>query len=176
MNGTRSKLVIAAAAGGLGTFLPWATLGALISVDGTKGDGFITLAFFIAAIVAATRGQRARPMTKSQRIWSTVFGLVAGGVGLINIVNIKSRFGGHGGRLANAISVGFGLYLVVAAGVAVVAIALFGGRSKPIEQSAMPMTIHYPPSGAPPSGVKYAPTSAPGIPPRAGPGRLDPPT
>lgn len=46
----------------LGTFLPWASAGGFLSVDGTRGDGWMTLVLFLGAIAISSSGDRATPM------------------------------------------------------------------------------------------------------------------
>jgi hypothetical protein len=106
----------------VGSVSPWATVDILggIAVNGTDGDGVFTLVF---AIVIAMMGVLIG--VGNGRLWTSVVALIFAGLAaftaVVDIGNISSVYDGHADVSSDAISVGFGLWLVaVAAGIGVV--------------------------------------------------------
>ena len=131
MHKQRLYVLIAAAAGMLGTFLPWVSLPFLGSVSGVNAgaDGWISFVFFGVVVAMTLIGNRESLLEGYQFTLSVVFGAVGAIFGLWKIIDINSVMGGKGqGEMGKAmgkmISVGFGLYLIVLAGIAVVVLAL----------------------------------------------------
>lgn len=109
-------LLAAAAAVAIGSVGPWAT-NALVTANGLDGDGWITLV--MAGICAAALYQAFNddPIRVS---WAPVgAGIIAAGVGVYDAVQIEekgnTRLFGEAVDVANT---GWGLYLVIAGGVA----------------------------------------------------------
>lgn len=129
----RWVLIIAAAAGMLGTFLPWINIPLRGAVSGTEGDGWITLGFFALALFITLTGTPGL----GRRLCIGLAGLVASAMGVYDVANISARkaeMASDGGRLAealaNSISIGAGLYLVIIAGL-VVALGALVHKPKP---------------------------------------------
>jgi hypothetical protein len=155
LNPQRLAVAIAAAVGGIATFLPWATVPIMGTVDGTVGDGWITLGLFAGVAAAAFLGERSQQMTGWAQLGGGVMSTIAGGIGVAKILHfrqlIQSMKGDAApdsleeamkGLMANATRLGPGLYVLVAASVAaVIAIVLL--RSKRQEAAvAAPLPLH----------------------------------
>lgn len=122
MSSQQVVLIVAAAAGMLGTFLPWINIPIRGSVAGTEGDGWITLAIFAIALLVTLSGTPGI----GRRIWIGLAGVAAavvGGYDAANIMARKSELAAEGNRfaeaLASSVSIGAGLYLVIVAGLVV---------------------------------------------------------
>lgn len=107
----------------LGSFETWSRA-TLVSSRGFDGDGRYTLALALLAGVLVA----ARYVDKSRRWYfdlSSVTGLCVVVIAIINAVNIRGENRRVSGRLVE-VSVGGGLWLVLAGGVGLVASALLG--------------------------------------------------
>lgn len=100
----RILAIVVAALGCLGTFLPWGGIGPIMVVNGTAGDGWISLACF-ALIIGATlfTGKRNEPTSTA----AFFLGLGALAVGVHDISALTA---------VELATVGPGLYLVAIAG------------------------------------------------------------
>jgi hypothetical protein len=151
----RLAVAIAAAVGGVATFLPWATVPIMGTIDGTVGDGWITLGLFAGVVAAALFGQRSQQMAGLAQLGGGVLSTVAGGIGVAKILHFRQMIesmkgdaapgsleGAMKGLMANATRLGPGLYVLVIASVAAV-IAIVSLRSKREETAvAAPLAIH----------------------------------
>lgn len=127
MNAQRIGVVCVAAAGMLGTFLPWASLG-IISASGTVGDGWITLGLFTGALLIAVLGKRAEPMSGWARLGIVALAAGTAVVGLHDASGLLA--------IGSASTVGAGLYLACIAAIVLGLVASFGGHwSQPIALS-----------------------------------------
>jgi hypothetical protein len=128
---TQRKIVAGGAAAGIvSTFLPWANAPIVGSISGTEGDGWITLLLFVVPLVLALRGDKLSFLTKRDSYIAAAAAAVAGLIGLFKIMDVQKAKDslsseGFGLFVSGSISVGFGLYLLVIAAVAVVVGALF---------------------------------------------------
>lgn len=113
--------ILVAAIGVVSAFLPWITLpiiGSKSGVDGT--DGWIAVGMFGVAAIIALAGPSV--MGSGRRTWFGILGILGLGLGLwkiSDVYSIQSQMaaeGGFGSRMAEAISVGIGLWLLAAAG------------------------------------------------------------
>lgn len=106
-------LIAVAAVGAIATFLPWATVsvfGISESVSGTNGDGWITLALFIA--IAVLVGIKFKgELDNGFKIAVTAIAAIAAVVGFVEIGNINGNSYGFA-------SVSIGVYLIILAGIA----------------------------------------------------------
>lgn len=126
----RKVVIGASAVGMLCTFLPWANAPLVGSVSGTEGDGWITFFVFLVPIVLALRGNRLLPMGPRAKLASVAAAVVAGAIGIWKILDINSVKGelddnAFGALFSSSVSVGFGLYLLVLAAIAVAVGAWF---------------------------------------------------
>jgi hypothetical protein len=109
----------------LGTFLPWASAGGLFSIDGTRGDGWITLFFFAACAAVGASGIRAQPMTAGRGFAVYLLAGCALAVALYD----ASQFA----RAPIPIFLGSGLYLVITtAAVVIFTASLSGPVAQPV--------------------------------------------
>jgi hypothetical protein len=133
----RLGIAVAATLGGLTTFMPWANLPIVGAVDGTAGDGWITLAFFGVALFMALSGIRGQPINGWPQLTAIILPTLASLIGLMKIVSINSiasdlaaeaDFGTLGGAMAGlvaqAVRPKFGLYALVMTGIATAAAAV----------------------------------------------------
>jgi hypothetical protein len=124
----RLLIIIGAAAGMLATFLPWVTMPLIGSLPGTKGDGWITFGLFVAVAVLAVVKDRERPLSGGMKLAVAAPALVASMVGVWKIIDFNSKMPKDDNpflkALAQSVSIGVGLYLVIGAGLVVAAFAL----------------------------------------------------
>lgn len=125
MHFQRMSIIIAAAAGMLGTFLPWVNIPILGSYNGTRGDGWITFVLFALIVFLAIVGNRQHVLKGLHFFITMLFSVAAGGFGLWKIIDFQTSIGSSASdnaltrAVGSAVSVGFGLYLIVIAGLAV---------------------------------------------------------
>lgn len=128
MNKQRLFILGAAVLGIIASYLPWISL-PMGSVSGLKGDGWLTLILFLVPTVISVLGNRAASLSKTNLYVAMGPALLAGLLGLYKIIDFNSGMPDTDNPFAIAVrstvSVGIGLYLVVAAGLAVPAIGLF---------------------------------------------------
>lgn len=126
------RLTVAIAAGvGMGaTFLPWVRAPIVGTIDGTAGDGWITLALFAVTLALALVGDRGRLLSAGHRIGLLVPSSLAGLIGVWKIADFNSRMAEiqqdpnpFAPLLSASVQIGFGLYLVVIAAIAVLVLA-----------------------------------------------------
>jgi len=122
MNKQRIALIIASGIGMLATFMPWVNVpikGSVNGIDnivrlgGAVPIGLPTLGLFAISIILAFLGNKAEPMTKKLKIPTGVLGTISAAFGIFlciigpcEIYNCYSRLG-------------FGIYLVIFAGIGV---------------------------------------------------------
>ncbi|MCL2409794.1 MAG: zinc ribbon domain-containing protein [Oscillospiraceae bacterium] len=126
MHKQRLILAIVSVLGILATFLPWATnipfLGSVNGIAGDASDGWFTLILFAVALIISLIGNRTEAMVSKIKFVAVGAGLINAIIAIWNISQVndlRSAFGGFG------ISVGFGLYLLVIAGIGVAVIPFF---------------------------------------------------
>jgi small-conductance mechanosensitive channel len=136
MHKQRLFMLIAAAIGMLACFLPWMNAPIVGSVAGTQGtDGYICLGLFLGAGAVALVGDRAKQLATRLGVGSSLLAASAMAIGVWKIVNVQSIIGHMDtstplvAALANSVSVGVGLYLIVVTGTAVP--LLFGFMQQP---------------------------------------------
>jgi hypothetical protein len=149
MHAQRVAVAIAAAVGLLCTFLPWASVPLFGSVDGTKlndGRAWITFALCAAILVGAAAGNRNGPFSAGATAICVLFGLAVAGIALWTIVEFLGA--SNGGRFSSSYSVGVGLYLLAAAGIAIIVLPAIVKPS-----SGRPSPAYSPPTAPPPPGA-----------------------
>ena len=127
----RLGIAVAATLGGLTTFMPWANLPIVGAIDGTAGDGWITLAFFGVALFMALSGIRGQPINGWPQLTAIILPTLASVIGLMKIVSINSIAsnladkadsgtlgGAMAGLMAQTVRPKFGLYALVMTGLA----------------------------------------------------------
>jgi hypothetical protein len=126
MHKQKTGIIIASAAGMVGTFLPWINIPVLGGIRGTDWDGWITFIMFGLALVVAAVGSKERALNVVQLVLAVILGGGAGLFGVWKIIDFKSSIGevasdnALGEAMGSIISVGSGLYLIVLAGIAVI--------------------------------------------------------
>jgi hypothetical protein len=148
MHKQRIAILLIAAAGMAGTFLPWLTFGGIfegVSIHGIFGDGLITLGLFAVAAVLALVGDQRRSWQGGGFIAFTIPALLASALGIYHIVDLYVRRSSPAGSgevnlfaLANP---GVGLYLVAAAGIALVAVG-FALQGRPASRRRQTIPQH----------------------------------
>jgi len=137
MHQQRIVMVIVAALGALGTFLPWVQIPLFGSVNGTGGDGWISFVLFGLIIALCLSGKRENPLGTWMLVPTFLFAVAAVALGVWKIVDVKSVLKGTGsggeleGMLGSMFSVGIGLYVIIAAGLAVMVSAIVLGKKAP---------------------------------------------
>lgn len=129
MHKQRIAVLVAAGAGALATFMPWINAPIVGSIPGSAGDGWFTFVFFVIVGICAAVGARAEAMTKGVALSVVGAGALTVFFGAWKIVDFRARMADVGSdniiarAISESVSIGFGLYLVVLAGIAVVALA-----------------------------------------------------
>lgn len=128
MNKQRLGIIIAATIGMLGTFMPWANVPFLGSVSGTAGDGWITFFLFTIPLVISLIGNKSRPLTGRILYGAIIPGFLCSLLGIYEIINLNSMMAEGGDNafsqgLAASVSIGFGVYVIILAGIAITVIA-----------------------------------------------------
>ncbi len=121
MHKQRLGILIAAAAGMLGVFLPWVTVPFLGSVSGIRAGstGWLLLIFFGVALAMTLIGNKQSILTGARFLVAIIFGALSSLIAILNIVNYNAEVGKAGGMGA-VVSLGIGIYVIVLAGIAVV--------------------------------------------------------
>lgn len=130
-NTARLLIVIISACGMVGTFLPWVTMG-MLSVAGTRGDGWITFTIYLVIAITSLVGnthQRMHEFIKFLIILVSIFLTLYGMYMCSNISSLADN--PEGGIFARATQVGIGLYLVTLAGLFnVITLFIFNNEAK----------------------------------------------
>lgn len=134
MHKQRLGVVIAASAGALGSFLPWAHAPIVGSVNGIQGDGKITLALFGITLVFALFGERAAALPLGRRLGVIITAGLAGVIGVHAIFEFSRALQTDDSNpfakaMMQAAGTDIGLYLVAIAGVVAPLIALAGKKN-----------------------------------------------
>jgi hypothetical protein len=139
----RMFIVVAAVIGVVSCFLPWVNAPIVGAISGTQGtDGWIVLGLFGLAAGLSLLGERAQPLATGPGVVAGALGAIAAGVGLWKIIAFHEKMKDLGAdnafakALSSTVSVGVGLYLVVAAGVAIPIIVTRGAPQAKIKTAA----------------------------------------
>jgi hypothetical protein len=122
MTKQRKFTLIAAAAGIIAVFLPWATVSIGIlgdqSVNGFHSYGIGAFIGFVAAAVVALLGSHTTPFDKTRWMLSLITGVIALLFIVIFIGNISNAVGGGFGMIS--VGMGIGIWIALAAALAIV--------------------------------------------------------
>lgn len=123
MNKQRNAILIVSGLGVLATFLPWVKAPIIGSVNGTDGDGWITLVLFAVPLAISLLGDKTKAITGGQLYGAILPALLAGIIGALKISDFNSKMAEIGDNpfakaMSDNVSIGMGLYLVVIAGFA----------------------------------------------------------
>lgn len=119
------------------TFLPWVHIPIIGSVSGTAGDGWITLCLFAPALTLALRGLKSEPVVGSARLGAVIPAGIAALLGLQKLVAFKGKMGEiprdnpFAQVMSASVRIGIGLYILIAAGIAVAVLAWMLEKSSP---------------------------------------------
>jgi hypothetical protein len=125
----RIAIAFAAGVGMLATFLPWAHAPIIGSINGTAGDGWITLALFVPAIIIVLCGGRSNPVVGGARLWATIPAGIAAFIGLYDIMNFQHRVkeipkdNPYAKAMSVSVQIDIGIFVLIAAGIALVVLA-----------------------------------------------------
>ena len=129
-------LVVAGAVAAIvAAFLPWISATAAFvaseSRNGLDGDGQITIVLGVAAAVLAVVALRGHPAPLAALVIVAGLGALIAVIGVIDYVDARNRIGDLTAeeRQLVAISIGAGLYLTIAAGIAIIVGAVLGAVS-----------------------------------------------
>ncbi len=123
MHKQRLGIVIAAAVGMLGTFLPWFTVPLLGSINGTKGDGWISLVLFLVALLMGLLGDKTNFIQGGKLYLAMITAGLGSVIGVYEIIDFNDKISGAG-AFGKAASIGFGIYVIILAGIAVIAVGI----------------------------------------------------
>jgi len=123
----RTVLAITAAAGMLATFLPWVKAPIIGSIDGTAGDGWITLALFACALALCFTGNRSRSISGVNHVAIAIPSLLAGLIGLWKVLAFRERMAemrsednAFAAAMSLTVQIGIGIYLLIIAAAAMI--------------------------------------------------------
>lgn len=134
MNKQRLAILIVAGLGALATFMPWVKLPFIGTINGTKGDGWITLILFAVPIVISLLNDKSTAIKGGLLYGAFIPGILAGLIGLWKIIALNSRMSNFGGNPFGAVSIEFGLYLIVLTGIALPFVAFLVKDEKLISE------------------------------------------
>ena len=123
-NKQRLFIVIAAGIGVIATFLPWASF-IFGSVSGLQTYGWLSMLLYAGAGAIAFLGEKELAVEKSKMMIVVILGGAGALFSLIKIIQIFST---------NMLSAGFGVYLSLLAGLALVGIYFFVNDKGEIEK------------------------------------------
>jgi len=123
MNRQRLAILIIASLGALATFMPWVKAPIVGTINGTEGDGWITLVLFAIPLIISLLNDRTKSLQGGLLIGAIIPGLLAGVIAIWKIIEFNSKMSEIGDNpfaqaLSSTVSIGFGLYLLPLAGIA----------------------------------------------------------
>lgn len=129
MSKQRLAILIVSVLGALATFMPWIKVPILGTINGTKGDGWITLVLFTIPLVITLLNDKTKAVKGGLLYIAIIPSLFAGALGIWKILDFNSKMSDTGDNpfakaLSASVSIEFGLYLVVLAGIALPILAL----------------------------------------------------
>lgn len=139
MHKQRLAILIAAGLGALATFMPWVKVPIIGTINGTSGDGWATLILFAIPLVLSLLKDRSKELSGGQLIVAVIPGIFAAMIGIWKIVDFNAALSGLDGNpfaemLGAGVSIGFGLYLVILAGLALPVITFLFAEKADIEE------------------------------------------
>lgn len=126
MNRQRFAIIIVAIIGLIATFLPWYRITQIGSISGMSSSGWFTFIMFIIVIILALRKNLHEDITMGISWSITIFSLLAAFVVLWRMIDVYfakegmfSLGGNMYGVMGNQVSVAYGAWIVVIAGICV---------------------------------------------------------
>ncbi len=123
MHKQRLFIIISAGLGMLATFLPWATVPVLGSISGTVGDGWLSFIIYLVPLILVVIGDKKVLVEGGKFIASVVLGAIGALYGIIKIFQFKSELAKYG-KISKVVGLGVGMYIVIIAGIGLVAAAI----------------------------------------------------
>ena len=125
LNRQRKYILIAAAAGAIAVFLPWATISvdlfgysASQSINGFHSYGIVVILGFMVTMIIAFTGELTKPLEKKIWMASLCTGVLSLLFNIISVTNVSSSFG-NGFDFAD-INIGFGAWIALVASTGIV--------------------------------------------------------
>ena len=118
MNKQRLVILILAGLGVLATFLPWVKYSIWGSVSGIRFDGPFTFALFLVPLIISLLKDKTKPLTGDLLYGAIIPSIIAGVIGIWNIIHFNSTAFNMGDNPFAQVEVGGGVYLVVLVGIA----------------------------------------------------------
>lgn len=140
MNSQKLTVLIIAAIGMLATFMPWVNAPIIGSIDGTKGDGWITMALFAIPAILCLLNDKTEPLIGPKRYLAVIPALIIAVIAIWKIIDFRSGMetldqnNPFAEMVGASVSIGFGLYLLVLAAIAL-PIAAFVVKDKRSKES-----------------------------------------
>lgn len=126
MNRQRFAVIIVAIIGMIATFLPWYKIMEVGTISGISSSGWFTFIMFIIVIILALRKNMQEDMSMGISWSVTIFSLLASFVVLWRMIDVwfaKEGMFSLGGNMDNImgsqVTVGYGAWIVVIAGVCI---------------------------------------------------------
>lgn len=126
MNRQRFAVIIVAIIGMIATFLPWYKIVEVGTISGMSSSGWFTFIMFVIVIILALRKNMQEDMSMGISWSVTIFSLLASFVVLWRMIDVwfaKEGMFSLGGNMDNImgsqVSVGYGAWIVVIAGVCI---------------------------------------------------------
>ena len=118
MNKQRLAILIVAGLGALATFMPWVKVPIVGTINGTKGDGWITLALFAVPLIISLLNDKTKALKGGLLYGAIIPSLLAGAIGVWKIIEFNSKMSDIGDNpfakaLGAAFSIEFGLYALL---------------------------------------------------------------
>jgi hypothetical protein len=113
MNKQRLAILIVAGLGVTATFLPWVKAPIIGTINGTMGDGWITLVLFSSPLIISLLNDKTTKIEGGWLYGAIIPSLVAGVIGIWKILYINSIIS----AIDASVSIEFGLYLLVLSGI-----------------------------------------------------------
>ncbi len=130
----RFAICVLAGIGMIATFMPWVHAPIIGSVSGAAGDGWITLILLTFPVVFAWRGEKLAPIMGNARLGTAITAGLVCLVGLYKVADFNYRMSDidqdnlFAVALVGMAHIGIGLYVLIAASAALVAIAWYFGK------------------------------------------------
>ena len=127
MNKQRLSIIVASLIGMGSTFMPWVVMDD-VSENGAHSSSWFTFAMFILCIVFALLGKQEKQMIPGQRIAVILYSLIAIGYAVLIIWGLNTqmdkisqhplfRFSAEAQEMLQHVVVGWGLYVLIGAGI-----------------------------------------------------------
>lgn len=127
MNKQRQVILIIAIIGMLATFMPWVNIPIIGAINGARGIGWLTLILYAIPAVVTLLNDRTKQLEGASFYLALVPGIICSIIAIYKIIEFNSAMGDSGTPYADdigsGITIGFGLYLVILAGIAIPASA-----------------------------------------------------